>query len=70
MANITVYRTPSITNSYSTQMQIKNVVNPYPIEKETYEQIKKIEILFYSNYKNVYIKQVDQFDYSTYSQLS
>ena len=70
VANITVYRTPSITNGYSTQMQIKNVVNPYPIQKETYEQIKKIEILFYSSYKNTYIKQMDQFDYSSYSQLS
>ena len=70
VANITVYRTPSISASQSTQLQIKNVVNPYPCQKESYEQIKKIEIFYYNDYKNVYIKQVDQSDYSSYSQLS
>ena len=41
VANITVYRTPShSTGGYDTQIEIKNVVNPYPYQKETYEQIK------------------------------
>lgn len=42
VANITVYRTPSRSYNTYTQVQIMNVVNPYPYQKDTYEQIKKI----------------------------
>ena len=69
-ANITVYRTPTRNSGTSTNMQILNVVNPFPIQKETYEQIKEIELIFYSGYKNTHIKQITQFAYSSYSQLS
>lgn len=69
IANITVYRTPSLSVA-STNLTIRNVVNPYPYQKETYEQTKIIEILFYDNYKNTYIKKINQFDYTSYSQLS
>ena len=41
VANLTVYRTPSLS-SISTNLEIRNVINPYPIQKETYEQIKTI----------------------------
>lgn len=34
--NMSVYRTPSITGGWSTDLQILNVVNPYPIQKATY----------------------------------
>ena len=70
VANLTVYRTPSISNNQYTQLQILNVVNPYPYQRDTYEQIKKIEILFYDGYKNRYIKQADQFSFSSYNRLS
>lgn len=70
VSNISVYRTPSITGGWSTDLRILNVVNPYPIQKETYEQIKKMEISFYSGYQNIYIKQLDQLGYSNFAQLS
>ena len=70
VANITVYRTPSRSSGQSTSIQIINVVNPYPIDKETYEQLKELEIFFYDNYQHKYIKQFEQFSYASYSQLS
>jgi hypothetical protein len=42
VTNISVYRTPSITGTLSTDLQITGVTNPYPYQKQTYEQIKKI----------------------------
>ena len=42
VANVSVYRTPSITGSWATDLQITGIANPYPFQKETYEQIKKI----------------------------
>lgn len=41
-ANMTVYRTPTHSNNLYTQIQIKNVNNPHPYQKEEYEKIKKI----------------------------
>lgn len=70
VSNTSVYRTPSISSSIGLNLQITGAVNPYPIQKDTYEQIKKIQILFYSSYKNVYIKQLDQRPYTDFSQLS
>lgn len=70
IANISVYQIPTIASGTSISLRINSVKNPYPIQKETYEQIKKVQFLFYNNYKNAYIKQVDQHAYSTYTQLS
>ena len=39
---MTVYRTPSRSYNTYSQVQILNVYNPYPYQKETYEQLKKI----------------------------
>lgn len=36
VANISVYRTPSITGGWSTDFQVTGIVNPYPYQKETY----------------------------------
>lgn len=69
VANISVYRTPSLSVS-TTDLQVSGAVNPYPIQKATYEQIKKLEIAFYNAYKNVYIKQIDQRPYTDFTQLS
>ena len=69
VANISVFRVPSMSVS-STDIRITGVVNPYPIQKETYEQLKKIEISFYSANKHVNIKQIDQRPYTDFSQLS
>lgn len=69
VANLTVYRTPSLSST-STNLMIRNVKNPYPFQKDTYEQIKEVEILFYNDYKTKYVKQINQKDYSDYQQLS
>lgn len=42
VANMTVYRTPSRSYNQYTQVQIRNVNNPHPYQKEDYEKIKKI----------------------------
>ena len=70
VANITVYRTPSINHNTYLQLQILNVKNPWAYQRDTYEQIKEIEVLFYDNYKNTYIKQITQFAFSSYNRGS
>ena len=70
VANITVYRTPSISYNNLMQLQIRNVFNPYAYQRDTYEQVKKVEFLFYNDYKNTFIKQIDQFDFSSYTRGS
>ena len=52
VANITVERTPSINHNTYMQLQSLNVKNPSAYQRNTYEQIKEIEVLFYDNYKN------------------
>lgn len=69
ISNISVYRTPSQSNGVNTNIQVNGIVNPYPIQKYYYEQIKKLEVAFYSGYQNVYIKQLDQFAYDTYTSV-
>ena len=69
MVNLTVYRTPSLSVS-STRLLIRNVINPYPIQKETYEQLKTIEFLFYDGYRHRYLKLLDQYSYASYTMLA
>ncbi len=66
-ANVSVYLTPAIGSGTSRNLWVNNVNNPYPYQRDTYEKLKKIEILFYSNYQAMYSKKVDQFSYSGYS---
>lgn len=33
ISNISVYRTPSQSNGVATNIQVNNIVNPYPIQK-------------------------------------
>jgi len=66
-ANISVYLTPNVSAGVGKYLWIHNVNNPYPYQRDTYQKLKKIEILFYNNWKAVYSKKLDQFDYSAYS---
>jgi hypothetical protein len=70
IANISVYRTPSKSATTSTNLYINNVYNPYPYQKWTYENLKTIQIIFYSNYQTAFIKNVGQFNYTQYTALS
>ena len=65
-ANMSVYLTPAYNAGWGRDLWINSVNNPYPYQRDTYQKMKKIEILFYSNWKAVYSKKLDQFDYSTY----
>ena len=70
VANISVYQTPTHSSGLSTRLNINNVVNPYPYQFDTYNQLLLINVLMYSNYANTYLQQFSQLDYSSYNQLS
>jgi hypothetical protein len=68
-ANMSVYLTPAYTAGWGRELWINSVNNPFPYQRDTYQKMKKIEILFYNNWRAVHSKRLDQFDYSTYLRL-
>jgi hypothetical protein len=69
LANISVYRTPS-KSVITTSLFINSVNNPHPYQKDTYEILKTVQVIYYSSYKTVHIKNLAQYNYTQYSALS
>lgn len=51
---MTVYQTPTRPSGSTNQIEIRNIQMPYPIDKETYDKLRKIEVSFYNAYKHTY----------------
>lgn len=69
-ANMSVYLTPGYGYTAGIDLWITGVSNPWPYQRDTYEKLKKIEILWYSSYKAVYSKKLDQFSYASYAMVN
>lgn len=49
-ANISVYRAPSVPINYADVIWINSVINPYPYQYYTYQNLMTLQVLFYSGY--------------------
>ena len=68
--NTTVYDMPARSSGTSTTFRINNVINPNPVNFATYEQGKKVTLIWYSVYKTYNIYTLSQPNYSSYNKVS
>jgi hypothetical protein len=66
-ANISVYKMPAHSTSLSVNLNINGLKNPFAYQRDTYEQLKQLQIYFYSAYQTAFTKLVTQLDFTSYS---
>ena len=66
-ANVSVYQMPTHSSSLSVNLYVNGLTNPFAYQRDTYQQLKQLQIYFYSAYKTVFTKLVTQLDFTSYT---
>jgi hypothetical protein len=59
-ANITVYSTPSKNSGTNTNLTLRNVNNPQPVNMATYNENPIVNFAYYYSYKTQFVTQLNQ----------